>query len=268
MDNTQKNTTKNIWSRGMNKIYSSLIQPLKEKEFTSSESQMLRYMFFPEKRSRILLVGFQACNDNGARYNYVRTVAGCGVNRLFIKDDFGINHWGDYYLGCDGTYSVERAVIELIDKFRDKVKPDRLIFIGSSKGGYAALNFGLRYENIDMIVAAPQYYLADYLDSDKFRKILDDILGSDVTDEKKAQLNIRLREVIKQDKYESSQRVFIHYSTQEHTYREHVADLLHDLKDKGIPVQEDVGDYQVHGDLKYYFPQYLQTVINKIQKNN
>lgn len=130
------------------------------------------------------------------------------------------------------------------------------------------MNFGLRYENVDMIVAAPQYYLADYLDSDKFRKILNDILGSDVTDERKAQLNIRLREVIEQDKYESSQRVFIHYSTQEHTYREHIVDLLHDLKDKGISVQENVGDYQVHGDLKYYFPQYLQTVINKIQKNN
>ena len=58
MNNTQKNTSKNIWSRGMNKIYSSLIQPLKEREFISSESQTLRYMFFPEKKSKILLVDF------------------------------------------------------------------------------------------------------------------------------------------------------------------------------------------------------------------
>lgn len=264
MGNNQKNTNKNIWSRGMNKIYSTIIEPLKEKEFTSSEGQMLRYMFFPEE-SKILLIGFQACNDNGARYNYVRTVAKCQVNRLFIKDDFGVNQLGDYYLGCDGTYSVERAVFELINKFRNKIKPERLIFIGSSKGGYAALNFGLRYENADVIVAAPQYYLADYLDSDKFRKILDDILGKEVTEEKKAQLNIRLKTIIEQDKYGCSQRVFIHYSREEHTYKEHVKDLLHDLKCKDISVQEDIGNYQVHGDLKYYFPDYIQTVIGKIQ---
>ena len=133
--------------------------------------------------------------------------------------------------------------------------------IHSSKGGYAALNFGLRYKNTDIIVAAPQYYLADYLDSDKFRGILDDILGEEVTTEKKVWLNMRLKTMIEHDQYKHSQRIFIHYSTQEHTYKEHVMDLLNELKCKDIPVQEDVGTYQVHSDLKYYFPNYIQTVI-------
>lgn len=258
------NTRTKILERGINKIYSMVVQKLQEKEYTSSEGQTLRYMFFPEKSSKILLVGFQACNDNGARYNYVKTVSGFRVNRLFIKDDFGINNWGDYYLGCNGTYSVERAVIELIHKFQQEMQADKLIFIGSSKGGYAALNFGLKCKNVDMIIAAPQYYLAKYLDSDKFRKILDDILGVDVTEEKKAQLDLRLKKVIEKDRYKESQRVFIHYSDQEHTYREHVRDLLHDLKEKGIPVEEDVKDYQVHGDLKYYFPEYIQQTLRSI----
>ena len=268
MDNTQRTINKNVWSRGINKIYSEFIQILKEKEFTSEKGQTLRYMFFPEKHSKILLVGFQACNDNGARYNYVRTVAGCQVNRLFIKDDFGVNLCGNYYLGCNGTYSVEEAVFELINKFRNQIELEKLIIIGSSKGGYAALNFGLRYKNTDIIVAAPQYYLADYLDSDKFRGILDDILGEEVTTEKKVWLNMRLKTMIEHDQYKHSQRIFIHYSTQEHTYKEHVMDLLNELKCKDIPMQEDVGTYQVHSDLKYYFPNYIQTVINKIKKHD
>ena len=89
----------------------------------------------------------------------MRTIKECGVNRLFIKDDFGPNQCGDYYLGCNGTYSVENAVFELIDRYIKLVKPKKIIFFGSSKEGYAAINFGLRYPDSKMIVAAPQYYL-------------------------------------------------------------------------------------------------------------
>lgn len=46
MDNTQRTINKNVWSRGINKIYSEFIQILKEKEFTSEKGQTLRYMFF------------------------------------------------------------------------------------------------------------------------------------------------------------------------------------------------------------------------------
>ena len=62
-------------------------------------------MFFPYHKSKILVIGFQACNDAGPRYNYVRTLKTCKVNRLFIKDDFGPRHLGDYYLGENGTFS-------------------------------------------------------------------------------------------------------------------------------------------------------------------
>ena len=49
-------------------------------------------------------------------------------------------------------------------------------------------------------------------------------------------------------------------------YKDDYPALIVELKCKDIPVQEDVGTYQVHSDLKYYFPNYIQTVINKIKK--
>ena len=64
----------------------------------------------------------------------MRTIKECGVNRLFIKDDFGPNQCGDYYLGCNGTYSVENAVFELIDRYIKLVKPKKIIFLVLVKG--------------------------------------------------------------------------------------------------------------------------------------
>jgi hypothetical protein len=157
---------------------------------------------------------------------------------------------------------VEKAVYELMNVYLEKLHPKTLIFMGSSKGGYAALNFGLHYPGAQIIIAAPQYYLASYLDSDKWRFILEDILGSEVTDENKKVLDMRLKAAIAEDKFAASQTVYIQYSDQEHTYEEHIKDLLKDLRDFEITVYEDVKKYSMHGDLKYYFPAYLRDTIN------
>lgn len=257
---------RSVWHRGCNRIYTVVNQKLHEKEFVSGEGQTLRYLFLPCPGSDLLVVVFQACNDTGPQYNYVRTLQTCGVNRLFIKDDFGPGHLGDYYLGCNGTYSVERAVRELIDQTTASFAvPCRLVFCGSSKGGYAALNFGLQYPGSAMILAAPQYYLANYLDPPKFHATLEEILGGTATPEAKQALNLRLKQRIAADPYAAEQCVWLHYSDQEHTYPEHVRDLLADLAAAGITVHTDVKHYLTHGEVKDFFPDYLRSVLKTLQ---
>ncbi len=211
-----------------------------------------------------MIIGFQAFSDKGARYNYVRTIRDFDANRLYIKDDFGKNHRGNYYLGCNGKFSVERSVYELIDKYIKKCNARKLIFIGSSKGGYAALNFGIHYKCSEMIIAAPQYYVGTYLNSDKFMVNLEDIVGKNVTGDMIGQLDRRLKEKIKNDTMGGTQRVYIHYSDREHTYEEHVKDLLEDLSARGIQICENVGNYTEHTDLRYYFPEYLRQCLEEI----
>lgn len=247
-------------SRVQNRICTVAIQKLHETQFTASNHQTLRYMFLPSK-SDILVVGFQACNDAGARYNYVKTLRDCHVNCLFIKDDFGPTHYGDFYLGCNGTYSVETATFELIDHYINKLSPRAVFFVGSSKGGYSALNFGLRYRDANIVVAAPQYFLATCLYGGRWTHVLDEILGEPVTPQNMQKLDNRLRSIVKNDPYATTQRVYIHYSTKEHTYEEHIKYLLEDLREKEISVEENVETYPNHADLKYYFPQYLKACI-------
>lgn len=240
-----------------------------EKQFVAGNGQTLRYMFFPGKSSTLVVV-FQACSDAGARYNYVKTLGDCGISRLFIKDDFGPDGCGDYYLGCNGTYSVENAVMELIRSCLGRLSPERVVFAGSSKGGYAALNFGLRFPDSEIVIAAPQYFLGSYLKGEngtgRHAKTLDEILGEPANALNTKELDNRLRSVIQKDPYAGTQHVCIHYSVNEHTYKEHVRYLLDDLKETGISVEEDIGDYQEHGDLKYYFPGYLKEKIEELQK--
>lgn len=251
--------------RGVNRIYTAAVQKLCEKEFVSSEGQSLRYLFFPCRSSDVLVVGFQACNDAGPQYNYVRTLQQCRVNRLLIKDDFGPGKLGVYYLGTQGSCAVERAVVELIDRYAAALGGQpRLVFIGSSKGGYAALDFGLQYPGSVMIAAAPQYHLAQYLDTPKFRATLEAILGGPATPQAKQMLDERLHGRILADRFAASQRVYLHYSDCEHTYPEHVRNLLAHLSAAGIALQTDVQHYTVHSDLRYFFPDYLRSVLNTL----
>ena len=252
-------------TRIYNRYYTMCVQRCCEREFTAENGQTLRYMKFASAKNNLLLIGFQACSDIGARYNYVSTVRSLGVNRLFIKDDFGADGRGDYYLGENGTYSVEKAVFELIDKMIADLKPSKIILFGSSKGAYAALNFGLRYPDSDIVIAAPQYYLADYLDTERNRGIISDILGGKNSAEECETLNRRLSKIIASDEFASKQRVFIHYSNQEHTYHEHISYMLTDIKQRGIALEEDIGDYKDHDSLKYYFPGFLTKTVRRIQ---
>ena len=57
---------------------------------------------------------------------------------------------------------------------------------------------------------------------------------------------------------------FIHYSTEEHTYKEHIKEMLADLKAKNINIVEDINNYTNHMDLVYFFPTFLIQSIKEI----
>ena len=259
MENNDKKQS--VIARAYNRIYTTTLQKLNEREFTAENGQTIRYMYFPTN-SDILVIGFQACNDHGARYNYVRTLRSCNVNCLFIKDDFGSDGRGDFYLGCNGTSSVEKAVFELIDRYIRKLHPGKVLYIGSSKGGYAALNFGLQSPQAIIIAAAPQYLLGSLLNGDEHRSTMKEVVGHEIKPIDIDQLDHKLQNIIQNDPYAKEQKIYLQYSTEEHTYKEHIQYLLADLHKKGIAVEEDIKDYKEHGDLKYYFPQYLAKIVN------
>jgi len=248
-------------------IQSKVFQ-LRHERVYRGENTRLKYMYFPmdpnkANAANILLVGFQGCHDKEARYNYVRTCEALNVHRLFIKDDFAPNGRGSYYVGEKGQYNVERLVHVMVQDFMDRLHPERVIFMGSSKGGYGSINCGIEFENAVIIAGAPQYRLGTYLDKPANRPNLIDIIG-EYTPENIAKLDVRLERKIKENVLACTQTCYLHYSNVEHTYEKHIRALRQDLIDSGIQFYEDVEDYPEHGDVGKYYPAYLVKTVNEI----
>ena len=202
---------------------------LEQKKYTE-KGITYKYML-KQASSDVLIVVLSSCTRKGirARYNYVRTLKNVNANQLFILDDFGKDHRGGYYIGSDFKFEEENVAVNLIKSVIKKTNTGRIIFCGSSKGGWAALNLGLQFEGANIVIGGPQYFLGDYLISSENFDTLEHIIGKK-TPEKMEMLNGYLRKRIVENPYKASQRIFLHYSDQEHTYVEHIKDLLEDLK--------------------------------------
>lgn len=224
-----------------------------------------KYIFKEKKNAKGLVVVFSACTRKGirARYNYVRTLNDIDSSRLYILDDTAADHRGAYYMGYNCNFMEEEATQKLIEKVIDRTAAQKVLFCGSSKGGYAALNIGSSFEKAYMIVGAPQYYLASYLEESKNVDTLRHIMG-EKTEEKYEMLQYYLRNKLVKNPYIGTQKVYIHYSDQEHTYEEHVKDLLKDIKDVGYLVEEDVANYKEHSDISYYYPDFLRNKVKEL----
>lgn len=236
-----------------------IIQSFKQKKYVR-ENIKLKYIFEKSNSSKELIVIFSACTRNGvkARYNYVRTLKKSKKNKLFILDDFGDDRRGEYYLGEAPDFKVEIAVKELIDKYIFLHNIEKVYFIGSSKGGFAAINFGTMYDNSKIIVGAPQFYLGRYLSSDAYKTTF----YSMKLDEQ--WVNFLNEKLINQlMKASTNIEIYIHYSPNEHTYQEHIKDLITVLEKYNIKFYEDIQSYTNHGDVSLYFPKYLLKVIRE-----
>ena len=235
----------------------------RQKEFRT-DGITLKYML-EEADSDDLVIVFNSCTRKGirARYNYVRTLKSATCNKLFLLDDFSADHRGGFYMGSNMKFEESAALKKLIGRIREKTGAKRLIFCGSSKGGYMALNFGVEYPGSYMIVGGPQYFLGQSLLDTENTEALKHIVGQ-VCKEKIEYLNQYLPSKIAENPYVASQRIYLHYSDSEHTYGEHIRYLCNDLTKKGYHYSENVAHYKEHGEISLYFPEFLLHSVEEI----
>lgn len=250
--------------RALTKIKKFIIrQSVKSHE---REFRHLKYYFSPYSKSKALIVSFAAFpgKGNSAGYNYVARLKGIKANKLFLLDDiWNPVNIGSYYLGKDGEWYLEKDVTDLICQMKNQYGFDKVIMIGSSKGGTSALYFGIKMEADYCIIGAPQYHVGNYLSSEHMKPILKTIMGDDSQESIDKLNNYIPLEIQKSNAKKPI--VYVHYSPKEHTYRDHIKDMISDLKENGYKVIEDNEyNYEQHSDVAAYFPQYLIGVIKRI----
>lgn len=249
---------KTIRRRVINKIYTVILTKISEKKFKFKNIDLKYIIFKSNQKYQPLIVSFPACWSGGAKYNYIGTLKGFKCNKLFLLDDAAENKRGNYLIG-NGYID---AVITLINSTIKTTQPSKIIFIGSSKGGYTALFYSFFIKNVYVCIGAPQYHLGTYLNKMEDKCNLQSIIGS-ITEEKIEHLDNYLKSIIFQSPIKPNV-VYLQYSNIEHTYEEHIKDMIIDLKEQKIKLIEEIKSYPEHGDVVFYFPTFLKNTLNTI----
>ena len=246
----------------LNRYYSKYLIKTKSRVFRCGDV-ILKYMYIPRRGSRTLITVFSGMNPKRASYGYINQLNGIKHNRLYILDDFGDDILGCFYLGTNEQFQVEEAIRCLLKELGQTYQFEKYIFCGSSKGGYAALNYGIEYPDADIICAAPQYRLGNYLTYRKSPQLLHVIAGSNPSQEFLDKLSQRLSKKLEAAAEGFRGKIYLHYSYMEHTYAGHVQYLLQDLENLKYNYDTDSKDYPLHDQVGLYFPEYLLRSIKE-----
>ena len=252
----------------MKKQIKSFLRSIRSLYFRMKTKQYkhIKYSFFPNPKSKVWIISFAGFPGFGKSpvYNYMKTLHNLRVNKLFLLDDFGYSEaLGSYYLGENGNWFLPQEIPELLRLLQAGQDDTITITVGSSKGGTSALYYALLCQAQYAVIGAPQYHIGDYLKSPAHRPMLKAICGSD-SEEAIAMLNRLVPEAIHNYGDAEKPTVFVHYSPNEHTYPEHIKDMILDLKENGFPVEEDGAySYTQHSDVAKIFPNVL---LNKVKE--
>lgn len=230
----------------------------------------IKYLLYPNSDSEKLIVVFQAINTKQS-YNYIKTLKEFNINKLFIKDDYGLDELtkSSYYLGVKKDLSIAEYTQKLINEVVQKlnIKDENVIFAGSSKGGYAALYHGYTFGSGTILPGGPQIMLGDYLYQENPASIRYEIFKSivgDFTQDNKEWANSLLYNVLKNTSapYPTTK---VHIGLKEPHYVEHVAFLEKWVNELQIPNVEIAGeDYTTHEELAEYYPIFLNKEVKRL----
>lgn len=224
----------------------------------------IRYIFQKGiNRKQYLIIGLSAFAKIGQppKYNYLRSLSATDCNKLFILDDYGPR--GCYYLGENRQFSIEESVISLIKHIaqENNIEFSNIITVGSSKGGYASLYFGLKYGFGYVVAGAPQYYLGDYLFTLNNTNIAEYISGGKSIEDRQY-LNRLLPDVI--DNCQNTPKISILVGTGDRHYEQHVLPLTKALEQKKIDFRLDIVENIGHSNIGSYFPDFCRKVTSEI----
>ena len=234
-------------------VLNLLLLKLREKRWR----KRLKYIYLSKGgKCDSLFIVFSAFNSTNIRtYNYVRALKGAECDRLYILDVWGYR--GSYYLYENGSDEPYRETLSLIHHILGKKKYKKVVTMGTSKGGTAAIYYGLEINATEILAGACQYNLGNYLFSkEAFAPILAGMVGNNAGQREKDLLNSIMPLQLRKHAGGTSV-IHLIYSKKEPTYEKHTVDLLKQLKECRYTVVEKEYEFANHDDVGIYFKQYL-----------
>ena len=212
------------------------------------------------KGSSTLIIVFSGIGK--MRFNYKTSLWHGPYDLLFIADCWagGVS----YYWYENKSNHPEQFTQALIDRVLTKGKYTSVVTLGSSKGGTAALYYGLKINADQILVGACQYYVGDYLSHHQWEEHPERwqaVAGEERNQEWIDILDRKLPDMIKSHR-DSKAKIFLLYSTEEHTYPEHMKPLIEQLDACGIAHEDQVEQFPVHDMVGIFFREAIKLRIS------
>lgn len=224
----------------------------------------VEYIWKRQKSDKLIIV-FTGIGK--LRYNYKSSLWHSPYDLLFIADCWagGVS----YYWFEKKKDHPERYTQALIDQVLKKGNYSSVVTLGSSKGGTAALYYGLKINADQICAGACQYYVGDYLSRHQMKEHPEQweaVVGGEPTGEWKDILDRKLPDMI-EARRGSKTKIFLLYSTEEHTYPEHVKPLIERLDACGIAHEDQVESFPEHSMVGGYFREAIKEKLKVGSKN-
>ena len=223
-----------------------------EKKFSN-----VHYMFVDKNTDQLLIV-FSAFTGKRRNYNYFTKFSKLNINQLYILDTWGVT--GSYYWYENGENYPEELVSELIEYIKKKYGIKTVLMAGTSKGGSAALYFGLKHRATAMFSGACQYRVGTYLSRGEHIHILKGMIGSGDVIAWKESLDSKIEKILMKNQGDHGD-INLFYSTKELTYQRQIKPLIDDLNSNHIQYNETVNDFPYHDDVGKFFPEYFKQAV-------
>lgn len=246
------------------KIIEAINENINKKKFKGerifSSIHPIKYYFEKAKlvNKNKLIVVFSAFSTSDAKYNYISTLKTCDCNKLFILDDFGKK--GTYYLGLNGNFDIESSVISLITYImsENNIEFSNVISVGSSKGGSAAIYYGMKYNFGNVIAGAPQYKIGTYLSDLSISDYAFDIFG-EINDSNRVKYNnlIRLAANVKTN-------IYLLTSDGDNQYKKVLKEFEYVSRELQIKLNVDKCNINSHGEIAKEFPKFLYDKLDLV----
>lgn len=233
-------------------------------ESTFSMHDQVKYKFIPardEAFSKDLIVVFSAMGrPHQYNFNYMKSFKDHPANQLFILDDFGEK--GSYYLGKDMSFRNETSVISLIMNILHRIHatPKHVTTFGSSKGGYVALYYALKYGFGEVVSLAPSINLGDFL-INQHPDLLEYMTGGSQTYHI-YEMNQLIYDLVREKRNEMP-HLHLMVGTADSRKLEHLDPFTSYLESLEIPFDYHIVEGVDHSELKFFAPPYIDYYFSR-----
>lgn len=161
----------------------------------------LKYKFKAQKYDcNHLIVVFSGFGSSSEfTYDFENLLQISYASVLWIKDDFD-GHCC-YYLCQNMNFIIEKSVISFINKKLSELQltKKQCSVIGFSKGGSAALYYGIKYDFNNILITVPQTFIGSYVDKN-WKVVAKHMMGENYSSKQVEILNSLILDLLKSDK--------------------------------------------------------------------